>query len=369
MDLLEMLAKQGNNVFVIMNSFLDYAPLSFIRIDFPLKYKRHHLPPASYLFKENIKRNLENVKKVIFDSGVTSIDFLHIHGDIYLKSAIYIKKKMRVPLFYASRCNDVDRAHILRHHGVLNFKEYLFSLVYEPINRFREKQIKKYADIIAFLSTPDKIRFLERTGCSESKTVVIPNHIGPPRFTPEWENKNHSRNVQKLVYVGSLSASKGLWDLLKALAILKNRGYSSLYCSVLGRNEKAEKTYEFVKKLNLTEMVSIEGYKNPFPYFAECDLFIYPTLYDAFGNVITEALHTGCPVIASRVGGIPDLLAYPELLFESGNTGEIADRIERCIKDETFYAHIRKLCAERAEAHRFDWAGKFAEAMENYKGR
>jgi glycosyltransferase involved in cell wall biosynthesis len=231
-------------------------------------------------------------------------------------------------------------------------KERIFSLLYENINRKREKQISRHADQVAFQNSIDRDAFTGRTGYPESRTVLIPGNIGLPRFTDEWKNKNTSGRVQKLVYVGGLSESKG---------------YSSLKLFALGKADGGEKVIRLADSLGLKEMIFYEGYALPFPYLASCDLMVYPTLYDAFPDTVLEALHTGCPVIASTVGGIPDMLKYPELLFESGNSAEIADRIERCIKDSDFYLSVRNLCAERAETFRFDWATEWEKAMSKFQ--
>jgi glycosyltransferase involved in cell wall biosynthesis len=365
---MEDLAGRGNNVFVIMNNFLDYQPRQFKKIVLSIKYKRKGFPPASYLFKQNIKKNLNNIIEVIShnDSGV--IDFIHIHGDTHLKAALFLKEKLDTSLFYAFRANDIDRARIMRTSGGLTGKEYLFSLLYEPVNRHREKKVARLAELITFQNTIDRDLFLGRTGCAKSKTVIIPGNIGLPRCSPDWKNKNASQAVRKIVYIGSLSASKGLWELLKALGQLKEKGYDFLRCYVLGRLENMEPTLRLIKELNIEELVFIEGFQDPFSYLADCDLMVYPTLYDAFPDTVLEALHVGCPVIASAVGGLPDMLESPELLFESGNIQQIADKIEKCVKDQNFYMHIRELCSKRAEAYRFDWAGRFEAAMAEYTG-
>ncbi|WP_010255487.1 glycosyltransferase family 4 protein [Treponema primitia] len=363
LELMEALAERGNRVFVIINSFLDYTPRYFTVVKIPIKYIRHRFPPASYLFKKNVKKNIASIKKELNVNNFFPIDFIQIFGDTHLKVALYLRMELRLPLFYGFRCNDIDRAHILRASGGMSLKEYLFSLLYEPINRFREKQVARYAERISFQNSADMKRFVQRTRCPELKTVVIPGNIGLPRCTLEYENKNTSSQVKNILYVGSLSASKGLWDLLKALSILKNKGYDFLHCRILGRLENIDPTENLIKKLNIEELISIDGFKDPFPYLINSDLMVYPTLYDAFPNTVLESLHSGCPVIASEVGGVPDLLHYPELLFESGNILQIADRIERCIKDTSFYMHIRKLCGERAAVHHFDWAEQFENTM------
>jgi glycosyltransferase involved in cell wall biosynthesis len=290
---------------------------------------------------------------------------------MHLKTAIFLKKQLKSPLFYASRCNDIDRAKITRSSGSLTIKQWLFSLAYDLVNKSRERQIARHADLITHQNQVDADCFINRTGAFKStfrnslktRTVIIPGNIGPPRCNTEWQNKNKSEEVKKIVYVGSLSASKGFWDLLKALGELKKKGYAFLSCRALGREENIGQTLHLIQKLDKEEMVSIVGFQDPFPYLAEGDLMVYPTLYDAYPDTLLEALHSGCPVIAASVGGIPDLLQYPELLFESGSFKEIAEKIEHCIRDNKFYQKIRLLCAERAEAHRFDWAGRFETAM------
>ena len=115
--------------------------------------------------------------------------------------------------------------------------------------------------------------------------------------------------------------------------------------------------------LGIRSNVVFEGFKLPFPFFAAADLMIYPTLYDAFPDTVLEALHAGCPVIASAVGGIPDILSYGELTFEPSNVTGIADTIEKCILDADYYLYLKGLCAERAEVFRFDWPERFEESM------
>jgi glycosyltransferase involved in cell wall biosynthesis len=222
LELLESLAARGNRVFVIMNTFLNYAPKHLTQINLSVKYTRHRFLPASFLFHENIKQRLSFIKTAL--EYPRKIDFIHIHGDIYLKSAIFLKRALQVPLFYASRCNDVDRARILRAQGVLPPKEYLFSLVYEQVNLSRERQIARFADWTTFQNATDRDIFVKRTGYRAEKTVIIPGNVGLSRCTPEWKDKNDSKSIQTLVYIGSLAPSKGLFDVLRALKELKDRG-------------------------------------------------------------------------------------------------------------------------------------------------
>jgi glycosyltransferase involved in cell wall biosynthesis len=361
-ELLELLAERGNKVYVIMNAFLNYKPRAITPVYLTINYKRHVPPPASFRFKYSIIKNFTFILNNI--SG-NQPEFIHIHGDIYLKSAIYLKNKLRIPLFYASRLNDISKTETLRKFHAYSAKEYIFSLLVNRINRYREKQIAKHSDLICFLNPLDLGIFISRTKRNNKNLIVIPNNIGPPRFTEKTRQKNNSNTLSCIAYVGSLSPAKGLWDLLKAAAILKNNGFKLFY-HILGRIENEKRTLTLIERLRLKDDISIEGFVDPFPFFVKCDLFVYPTLYDDFGNVVTEALHCGCPVLASNSTGPSYILKYNELLFNLGAPNEVAEKIEKCIINNNYYQKIRSLCAKTAEVFRFDWAKRKKKKMKNY---
>lgn len=363
LELMESLAERGNRVVVIMNPALDYRPSYFSRLDLSVRYRRKGFPPASFLFSVAVRRNLATLLDYLGEAGSSLPEWILIHGDLHLKAAMFLKERLGARLFFAYRCNDVDRSVLMRAYTRMNARDRILSRLHEVINRANEKKVAKVADLVTFQNTDDREAFLRRTGANADATIIIPGNIGLPRFDPAWENRNASVAVSRLVYVGVLSATKGIQYALKACAILKERGYGHLRLAVLGKTDGAEKTISLVRELGIEDMVSFEGYALPFPYFAECDLFVYPSIYDAFPDTILESLHVGCPVIASRVGGIPDMLAHDELLFESGDSAGIADMIEACVRDPSRYLRMKKLCAERANAYRFDWAEAWERAM------
>jgi glycosyltransferase involved in cell wall biosynthesis len=357
LELLDDLAARGHRVLILFNDSLEYIPFAFTKIEIHLRYSGR-FPPASYLFTKHLKRNMGTLKNTIESFGAP-VDCIVNFGDTQLDAAVYLKKAFNTKLLYGVRCSDVDRAHILRRYGHMNMRKKAVSLLYEQLERSRERKIAKYADRISFLNNSDKNSFIQRTGCPETKTEVIYNHIGPPVCTEEYKDKNSSGNIKNIVYVGSISADKGLFDLLRAAAILKTRGHRELHYYLLGRLEHTKAAQTLAADLGIEDLLSFEGYRNPLPYFIKCDLFVYPTLYDAFGNVITEALHTGCPVIASAAGGVTEILQYPELLFTLGKPEEIAEKIDGCIKNPARYQKIRSLCQGRAKKFYFDWAERY----------
>jgi glycosyltransferase involved in cell wall biosynthesis len=363
LELMEGLAERGNTVRVLMNTHLDYKPVHFERIAIPVDYTRKKFPPASLLLFFKLRAMKREILK-----KVAGTEWIHIHSDMNLLAALYLKKRTKAKLFYAVRCNDITRARILMKRGGYSVSEKIASLVYIQKKKSREKKIARHAERITFMNHDDRNHFVSRTHVAEQKTSVIPGNIGLPRFTEEWKEKNASNRVQKLVYAGALSASKGFYLLLDLLLELRKRGYPYIKLYALGRTAGKNDLFAHIKDLGLGDQIIFTGYVNPFSHFAESDLFVYPTLYDAWGDVVMEAMYTGCPAIASAVGGLPDLLKYPELLFESGNVTQMADMVERAITDPEYYQQLRNLCASRVPELTFDWVERFEAEMKGTQG-
>ena len=367
LELMEALARRGNRVFVAMNSLLEYQPESFVRVEICIPYVRKGFPPASFLFAHKSRRIAALIRDAMAARGAGDVEWIHIHGDMHLALAVKLKKLFGAKLFFAYRCNDVLRAHIVRRSGMLKPAEYVRSRAYEPVNRFREKVVARQANLVCFQNSADRDDWLMRVRFPLVKTVLIPGNIGLPRCRDEWKNANRATSLDSLVYVGVLSITKGLFQVFSVLHELHSRGFRNLTLAVLGKTDDADEVFQLAEKLGIEKAITWAGYTDPFPYLTTASMMIFPSLYDAFPDTILEALHTGCPVIASRRGGIPDILGNEELLFEPDDIGGMADLIGRCITDEREYRRIRAVCAERAERFRFDWPERWEHAMKEIR--
>ncbi len=87
--------------------------------------------------------------------------------------------------------------------------------------------------------------------------------------------------------------------------------------------------------------------------FRSADLFCMPTYTEAFPVAVTEALAFGLPVVASRVGGIPDLVEEGQgaWLVEPRNAGALVDALRDALSDRGRLARLGASCRARYEAH------------------
>jgi glycosyltransferase involved in cell wall biosynthesis len=74
------------------------------------------------------------------------------------------------------------------------------------------------------------------------------------------------------------------------------------------------------------------------------DIFVLPSYSEGLPLVLIEAMANGLPVVASRVGGIPEIIEHNKsgLLFEAGNYNQLAEKILELYRDLDFYERIRR---------------------------
>jgi glycosyltransferase involved in cell wall biosynthesis len=110
---------------------------------------------------------------------------------------------------------------------------------------------------------------------------------------------------------------------------------------------------EQVKALNLADEVRFCGFVSDAPDFlSQIDIFILPSLYEGLGVAALEAMAAGKPVIASRVGGLPELVADGEtgLLVAPKNVEGLAEAIVRLAGERSLALEMGKRGAARARA-------------------
>jgi glycosyltransferase involved in cell wall biosynthesis len=109
--------------------------------------------------------------------------------------------------------------------------------------------------------------------------------------------------------------------------------------------------------------------------FAEADFLVLPSRFEPFGIVLLEAMAAGLPVIASRVGGIPEIVTEEEtgLLVEPDNPDRLADALWLLCQDESLRFSMGRMARERVKRYAWDSViprilSVFAEALQENGG-
>ncbi len=201
--------------------------------------------------------------------------------------------------------------------------------------------IVKNADAVTAL-TEEMRREIQKVYARDA--TVIPNGIEVERFSLSLSNKD-AREELKLendarivVSVASLSPKKGTEYLIRALkTIIEEEPTTKLY--LIGKGTEEAKLRTLVQALHLTEYIlfvgSIPNRVVP-EYLAASDVFVLPSLEEAFGIVLLEAMAAGLPIVATNVGGIPSIVAdgVNGFLVEPRNPAQIAEAVLKLLADK-----------------------------------
>ena len=147
-------------------------------------------------------------------------------------------------------------------------------------------------------------------------------------------------SVPRLLFLSNIIRSKGVSVLIEACRLLKERGIA-FHCSLVGApsaDYPGDSLSDEIREKGLDGSVIYEGpayEEEKWEAFAKADVFVHPTLNDAFPLVILEAMGTGLPVVTTREGGIPDMVrdGVDGLICPKGDPTALADALERLLAD------------------------------------
>lgn len=112
-----------------------------------------------------------------------------------------------------------------------------------------------------------------------------------------------------LLMVGRLHPEKGYPHLFRAISELKSKTDRPVRLLIAGTGPMADSFRDEVRQLGCDDAVQFLGFRKDVPdLMAAVDLVVHPAVAEAFGLSLTEALYIGTPVVASRVGGIPEII-------------------------------------------------------------
>ncbi|HWH07144.1 MAG TPA: glycosyltransferase family 4 protein [Candidatus Paceibacterota bacterium] len=152
--------------------------------------------------------------------------------------------------------------------------------------------------------------------------------------------------------IAELHPNKQLHTLIVAFERIADK-YPDVTLVIMGEGQERKVLEELIRSLSLESRVRLRGHvENAAAYLPALDIFVLPSRTEALGYVLLEAGLARLPVIASDVGGIPEVIQDNKtgLLFPSGDAATLAALLERSITDEelrakmgqALYAHVRE---------------------------
>lgn len=148
--------------------------------------------------------------------------------------------------------------------------------------------------------------------------------------------------------VAELHPVKGLLFGIDAIALLVEQ-YPNLHYFIIGEGDQRETIEKQIAKRRLESNVFLAGFvDNAKSYMNAFDIFILPSLSEAFGYCLVEAGLVGLPVIATNVGGIPEVVDEAGIIVPSKNGRALADALKKLIDSPELRASYAAQLHERA---------------------
>ena len=236
----------------------------------------------------------------------------------------------------AQACAARDAAIVTTHHGVQ-----------EERTRNAVRLLKASSDMVVGIG-PTVTRDLRAAGLPEDRSATVFNAIKVHiiREPAEIRREFGAEDAELVVNVGRYVEEKNQGLLLDAVALLRETR-PRLRALVIGYGDLEPNLREHAKRLGLDGVVTLTGPRqDAVAIVAAADAFAMTSASEGLGLVVLEAMAVGCPVVATAVGGVLDMVRDDEtgLLVPDGDAKALAEALGRLLEDTA----LRRRLAEQA---------------------
>jgi glycosyltransferase involved in cell wall biosynthesis len=223
-------------------------------------------------------------------------------------------------------------------------------------------------DLLLAISESTRRDAIGILGIAPERVVNISGAASPKfRLT-----KNAARDIERfnitrpfVLYTGNADYRKNLDGMLRAYARLPDalRKTHQLVLNQVGEPDAFRRNAHAIGLSD--DEVTVTGHitdEELICLYAQCKLFVFPSLYEGFGLPILEAMACGAPVIAADNSSIPEVVGRGDVLFDATDPGAIAAAMEKVLANEELRRELAAYSIERAAT--FSWERSAALAWE-----
>jgi len=238
-----------------------------------------------------------------------------------------------------------DRIRVYTPHG--GSLHYPLSTLKGNIYARVERALMNDTDLFLFESAFARNTYQRTIGTPKGLVRCVFNGVTATEFDPVVKTED----ATDLIYVGEFRHIKGADLLIDAVAKLRAGG-RPVTLTLAGDGEESESLKAQVERLGLGDAVRFIGHVKARYGFSKGSLLVVPSRGDSMPYVVIEAAAAGIPMVAAKVGGIPEIFGeHDDALFAPGNAAAMADAIEAALKDPDAAKTRSKSLRERIFQH------------------
>jgi glycosyltransferase involved in cell wall biosynthesis len=260
--------------------------------------------------------------------------------------------------FFKAFRPDIVQTHVLKSNlfGILAARKAkvpviigtemtLKDIAHTPMTRLRDRLIQplvslslRYSDCFMVTSDYIKKQWYHQRYAEKYRVIYPPFNLEKYRaaqaiLRSKTANTNHYEPT--IGFVGRLSEEKGLESLIKAMAAVRIK-VPRARLLIVGTGPMERRLRKLVQHYDLNSSINLLGFcSNAFEIMGNLDVFVLPSRTEGCPIVALESMAMGVPVIATNVGGIPELVKdnVTGLLLRSNDPAELADSIVMLLTD------------------------------------
>lgn len=313
-----------------------------------------------------------------YDGNSFGDDFEQLGGRIH---SLNIPKRLASEIrefnglirFFDSFRPDIVQTHVLKSNllGILAARKAkvpviigtemtLKDIAHTPMTRLRDKLIQplvslslRYSDRFMVTSEYIKKQWYHRRYSEKYRVIYPPFNLEKYRAvqaSSQCKTPVTNHHDPTIGFVGRLSEEKGLQTLLEAMAVIRSK-VPRARLLIAGTGPIEHRLRKFVQDTHLGDSVSFMGFcSNVFEMMGDLDVFVLPSRTEGCPIVVLEAMAMGVPVVATNVGGTPELVEnnVTGLLVQSNAPNELARSIVELLTDRERAEKMGRKGYERA---------------------
>jgi D-inositol-3-phosphate glycosyltransferase len=289
-------------------------------------------------------------------------DLVHSHYWLSARVGKWAQERWEVP-------------HVFMFHTISAVKNSTVGSEREPgLRTATEKHLARNCDRLLVATKNERSHLIRHYGASPETIGVVPCGVNLDLFRPgdrakAREKLGFSRDESIVLFVGRFAPLKGIDRLMEAACYLQH--HQRLRLVIVGGDGSNAPEFQGLKELSrnlgiqdgVTFVGRIAQDKLP-PYYNAADVLVVPSYYESFGLVALEALASGTPVVATKVGAMESILreGVTGHVVSNGSPRLLAKGIEKFISGSNGLS-AREM---RASVLRFSWANVASAMIDQY---
>ena len=253
-------------------------------------------------------------------------DVVHVHLFPMVYWAAFASLLMPMRLIYTE-------------HNTTNRRREKWYL--RPIEQFVYKRYQKVISISQ--QTQDALTEWLKTKKNDPRFVVINNGINISAFQNLVFNKIYPHTM---IMVSRFAAQKDQGTVIKAMRLLPE----DVHVIFVGDGINFDMCKDLAQSLGVEERTHFVGAQaDVASWIAKADIGVQSSIWEGFGLTAVEMMVAGLPVVSSDVDGLKQVVEGGGILFEVGNSEDLARQITLLLNDNHYYHEVAKRCKDRAE--------------------